>query len=124
MYPALFLRWQRSSTPRFWRAASFCPPFGDRRCGPIVAWSRDTLRIFYAHRKRVTVVCTSRGEGSVVNTVKPRYSAPAFNIIPRIEHTIFLSMKHLYSYQYIGNKKNLALEKNFCQILEMRYSGV
>ena len=58
------------------------------------------------------------------STVKPRYSAPAFNIIPPIEHLNFGPEKYLYSYLYVGNSKNFSLEHDFDQSLEMRYSGV
>ena len=59
-----------------------------------------------------------------MNTVKPRYNAPAFNIIPPIEHNNFGSMKYFYSYLFISNSKNLNLRHNFSQSLGMRYSGV
>ena len=57
-------------------------------------------------------------------TVKPRYSAPAYNEIPPIEHINFGSKKCFHSYLYVGNSENLDLEYNFDQSLEMRYIGV
>ena len=59
-------------------------------------------------------------------TVKPRYSAPTFNIIPPIEYTNFGSKKHFHGYLYIGNIENLNNFdlNNFDQSLEMRNSGV
>ena len=58
------------------------------------------------------------------NTVKPRYCAPAFNVIPQKEHTNFGPKKCFRSYLYIGNKENLNIENNIDQSLEIRYSGV
>ena len=46
-------------------------------------------------------------------TVKLRYSTPAFNIIPQIEHTNFGPKKCFNSYLYVGNKENLSLKHNF-----------
>ena len=37
------------------------------------------------------------------STVKPRYSAPAFNIVPPIKHTNFGPKKYFHSYLYVGN---------------------
>ena len=50
-----------------------------------------------------------------MNTVKPLYSASAFNKIPPIEHDNFGPTKHFHSYSQIGNSKNLGLE---------HYSGI
>ena len=50
------------------------------------------------------------------SSVKPRNSAPAFNIIPL--------NKHFHSYLYVGNNENLDVEHYFEQSSEMRYSGV
>ena len=58
------------------------------------------------------------------NTVKPRYSAPALNIIPPIEYTNFSSNKCLHSYLYIGDKQNLGIKNDIDQSIEIRYSGV
>ena len=55
-----------------------------------------------------------------LNTVKPHYNAPAFNMILPVKHINFGPMK----YFHIGNSENLGLEHNFGQSLEMRYSGV
>ena len=43
-----------------------------------------------------------RSPSPVLRTVKPRYSVPAFNIIPPIEHTNFGPKKCFHSYSYIG----------------------
>ena len=56
--------------------------------------------------------------------MKPRYSAPAFNIILPIEHKKFDPKKYFHSYLYVGNSDNLGLEHNFDQSLEMCYCGV
>ena len=56
--------------------------------------------------------------------MKPRYSAPAYNEFPPIKHTNFGPKKHFHSNLYVGNSENLAIEHNFDQSLEMRYSGV
>ena len=81
--------------------------------------------------------------------MEPRYSAPAFNIIPpveytnfgplryfysysyvgnienlTIEHNNFISKKHFYSYSYVGNSENIGLEHYLGQSFEVRYSGV
>ena len=56
--------------------------------------------------------------------VKPRYNAPALNIIPPIEYLNFSPKKYFYSFLYVGNSENLSLAHNFVQSLEMRYSGV
>ena len=58
------------------------------------------------------------------STVKPRYNAPAFNIIPPIEQKYFGPKKYFHSYLNVGNKENLGLKHDFRQSLEMRYSGV
>ena len=50
-------------------------------------------------------------------TVKPRYSASAYNIIPPIEYINFGPKKCFHSYLYIGNRENLAIEYNFDQSL-------
>ena len=57
-------------------------------------------------------------------TVKPRYNAPAFNIIPLVEHISFGPEKYFHSYLHVGNSKNLSLKHNFSQSLEMCYSEV
>ena len=54
-------------------------------------------------------------------TVKPRYSAPAFNII---EHTNFGLKKSIQSYLYVVNRENLDIKHNLNQSLEIRYSRV
>ena len=59
-----------------------------------------------------------------LRTLTPRFSAPAYNIIPRIEHTNFDLKKYFHSCLYVGKSKNLNLEHNFDQSLEMRFSGV
>ena len=46
-------------------------------------------------------------------TVKPRYSAPAFNIILPIEHTNFGPKKCFHNYLYVCNRENLNIEHNF-----------
>ena len=61
---------------------------------------------------------------SNLHTVKPRYNAPDFNIIPSIEHINFGSKKYFYSYFHIANSENLGLKHNFGQSLDMRYSEV
>ena len=66
----------------------------------------------------------SKSFSRLTGTVKPRYSAPAFNIIPPIEHTHFSPEKCFKSYLYIGNKENLGLDYIFNQSLEISYSGV
>ena len=58
------------------------------------------------------------------DTVRPRYSAPAFNIILPIEQTNFNLKKQTYSYLYVSNNGNLGLKYDFDQSLEMRYSGI
>ena len=60
----------------------------------------------------------------LLRTVKPHYSAPAFNIIPPIKHTKFGPEKYFHSYLFVGNKENLGIKHNFDQSLEIRYSGV
>ena len=50
-------------------------------------------------------------------TVKPRSNAPAFNIIPPIQHINFGPKKYVYSYLHIGNGENLNLEYRFGQSL-------
>ena len=59
-----------------------------------------------------------------INTVKPRYNAPAFIIIPPIKHKNFDLKKYFHSYLHVGNSENLGLKHNFDQSLEMRDSGV
>ena len=61
---------------------------------------------------------------AVWSTVKPRYSAPAYNEFPPIEHMNFGPKKCFYSHLYIGNSENLNIEYNFGQSLEIRYIGV
>ena len=61
---------------------------------------------------------------AVTVTVKPRYSAPAYNEFPLIEHTNFGPKKYFHGYFYTGNSENLCLEHNFDRSLEMRYIGV
>ena len=64
--------------------------------------------------------------------MKPRYSAPAFNMILLIEYKSFSLMKHFYTYLCVGNNKNLGIEwnskfieiYNFYQCYEMRFSRV
>ena len=56
--------------------------------------------------------------------MKPRYSAPAFNIIPPIKHANFSPKRYFHSYSYVGNNENFSIEYNFDHSLEMRYSGV
>ena len=63
-------------------------------------------------------------EVPIKSTVKPRYSAPAFNIIPPVEHTNFSLKKCFYSYLYVGNREYVSLEHNFSQSLKIRYGGV
>ena len=58
------------------------------------------------------------------NTVKLRYSAPAFNEILPKEHTNFITKKYFYSYLRVGNEENLVIEYKSDQSLEIRYSGV
>ena len=60
----------------------------------------------------------------VSHTVKPRHSAPAFNLILPIERTNFSPKKYFHSYLYVGNNKNLGIEYNFTQSFEMRYSCI
>ena len=62
-------------------------------------------------------------EIQIQHTVQPRYSAPAFNIVPQIEDINFGPKKHFHSYVYIGKSENLDIKHNFDQSLEMRYSG-
>ena len=50
-------------------------------------------------------------------TVKPRYSAPAFTIIPVIEHTIFLSQE---AFSQLFLYRHSAIVKSFDLSLEMR----
>ena len=52
-------------------------------------------------------------------TVKPRFSAPVFNIFPPKEHTNIGPKKNFYGYSYVGNKKNLCKEHNFDQSFEI-----
>ena len=70
------------------------------------------------------VTCSLECYWTVYTTVKPRYNAPAYNIIPPIEHKYFSPKKYFHGYLYIGNSENLGLKHNFGQSLEMRYSGV
>ena len=56
--------------------------------------------------------------------VKPRYSVTAFNIFPPIEHMNIYPKKCFQSYLYVGTRKNLSIEHDFDQSLEIRYSGV
>ena len=44
------------------------------------------------------------------NTMKPRYSAPAYNEIPPIEHNNFGPQKYFYSYLFISHLENLSIE--------------
>ena len=57
-------------------------------------------------------------------TVKPRYSAPAFNKIPPIEHINFSPKKYFHNYSHVGNSENLDLKHNFDQSLKIRYRRV
>ena len=82
-------------------------------------------------RSKNSIECGSKisrgietGADSHRSTVKPRYSAPAFNMIPPIEHINLCPKKCFHSYLYVGNKENLGIKHNFDQSLEMRYSGV
>ena len=54
------------------------------------------------------------------DTVRPRYSAPAFNIILPTEHVSSCPTKYFCSYLYIGNNKNLNVYYNLEQSLKMR----
>ena len=56
--------------------------------------------------------------------MKPRYSAPAFNIIPPMELANFGPNKCYHNYLYVGNCENLYIKHKFDQSLEMRNSGV
>ena len=58
------------------------------------------------------------------STVKPRYSAPAYNEFPPIQHTYFGPKEHFHSYFYVGNSENLGIKHNSYQSLEMRCSRV
>ena len=58
------------------------------------------------------------------DTVKPRYSAPAYNIILPMKHKNFGPKKYFHSYLYIGNRENLDIEHNFDQSLDKRHNGV
>ena len=44
------------------------------------------------------------------HTVKLRYSAPAFNIIPPIEHTNSDPKNYFHSYLHISNSENFGME--------------
>ena len=59
-----------------------------------------------------------------VNTVKPCCSAPAFNVIPPIELTIFGPKRYFHSHSYIGNNGNLGTGHNVDQSFEICYGGV
>ena len=65
-----------------------------------------------------------KGSKIIHGTVKPRCSAPVFNIILLIEHIRFGPRKYFHSYLYVGNRKNLAIEHNFDHSPEIRYSRV
>ena len=56
----------------------------------------------------------------VTGTVKPRYRATAFNIIPQIQHISFGSEKHFT----VSNNEILGIEHSIEQSLVMRYSEV
>ena len=58
------------------------------------------------------------------NTVKPRYSAPAYIEFPAIEHMCFGLKKCFHNYSYIGNSENLSIEHNLSQSLEIHHSGI
>ena len=62
--------------------------------------------------------------GWLLHTVKPRYSSPAFYMIPPIKQINFGLKKHFHSYLYIGNNENLSLKHSLGQSLEMPNSGV
>ena len=55
-------------------------------------------------------------------TVKPRYSAPAFNIIPPIKHTNFSAKKCFYSYSYVGHKKILSTVESMILTSPLKYA--
>ena len=74
--------------------------------------------------KVATRRATSKTTASKTAAVKPRYSAPAFNIIPPIEYIVFGFNKCFHSYLHVGNRENYGIEHNFDQSLEIRYSGV
>ena len=57
-------------------------------------------------------------------TVKPCYSAPAYNIIPLIELKIFSPKTYFHNHLHVGNNKNYSIEHNFDMSLQMRYSRV
>ena len=57
-------------------------------------------------------------------TAKPRYSAPAFNIVPPIDDTNFGPKKYFDSYLHTGNSENLDIQHDFELSFEIRYSGV
>ena len=63
-------------------------------------------------------------EQQKTTTRNPRYSAPAYNDIPHIEHVDFGPKKYFHSCLHVGNKENLNMERNFERTLEMNYSGV
>ena len=58
------------------------------------------------------------------DTEKPRYNAPAFNIILPIKHIVLGPKKHFHSYLYVGNSENLDKKHNLDQSFEIRYCGV
>ena len=73
----------------------------------------------------ILILCYEPTRGrSTLCTVKPRYDAPAFNIIPPIKYINVGVKKYSDIYLHIGNSENLGLKHNFGQSPEMRYSGV
>ena len=65
-----------------------------------------------------------KGSKIIHGTVKPRFSAPVFNIILLIEHIRFGPKKYFHSYLYVGSRKNLAIEHDFDHSPEIRYRRV
>ena len=55
---------------------------------------------------------------------EPPYRAPAFNIIPPIEHTNLGPKKYFYSYSYVGYIEKLGIEHDFYQSPEIHNNGV
>ena len=66
----------------------------------------------------------------ITSTVKPCYSAPAFNLVPPIKHISFGLKKCFHDiFFFVGGRENLGSEnpsKNlkFDQSFEMHYTGV
>ena len=63
----------------------------------------------------ILILCYEPTRGrSTLCTVKPRYDAPAFNIIPLIKNKYFGPKKYFHSYLHVCNSENFSLKLDFC----------